>query len=98
MRYHSKPIKKHAEAIMKYLRCRGFHAASTRTGFCAVNKTGMVITVSPLRTLIEYRKNDGRIYGERFDSPKEIFWFEKTINDIESGIVPTLETAQETNG
>jgi hypothetical protein len=82
MRYHSKPIQMHRASTMMYLRGEGFHAGETRTGFCAINKSGMVITVSPLRTLIEYKDASGQMRGERFGSPQTISWFQETIDRI----------------
>ena len=82
MRYNSKPIHMHRASVMMYLRGEGFHAGETRTGFCAINKSGMVITVSPLRTLIEYKDTSGKVRGERFNSPQTIAWFQETIDRI----------------
>ena len=83
MRYNSEPIRAHKAAVMMYLRGEGFHTAETRTGFCAVNRKGVCITVSPLRTLVEYKDPSGKIRCERFNSPQTVLWFQETVDAIE---------------
>lgn len=79
--------------IKQWLRIKGFNIGNTQTGWCAVNRTGIVIIVSATRVKIEWQGSEDDIRVRKTDE-MSMQWTQKTISQAERDIEICADEAQ----
>jgi len=83
-------------AIKRWLRTKCFYTGQTMTGWVAVNRTGIVVTVSHSRIKVEW-PIPGEGINERKAREATMPWMHATISEAERDIEAIAREADENN-
>ncbi len=80
MRYESKPVLLHMNALVMYLRGEGFTVGMTHTGFIAIDLEGVVFQVSPFRTSAQIQHPIHKRFREEYSRKlPQTHWFDERM-------------------
>jgi len=83
-------------AIKRWLRCKCFYTGQTMTGWVAVSRTGIVVTVSQSRVKVEW-PIPGEGLNERKEREATMPWMQAVISEAERDIEAIVREADENN-
>ena len=83
-------------AIKRWLRTKLFYTGQTMTGWVAVNRSGIVVTVSQSRVKVEW-PIPGEGLNERKEREATMPWMQAIISEAERDIEAIVREADENN-